>query len=418
MRPHPARLAAAAFAMVCTFTAMTATAADFRPGRGISMDQWITWPGPERWNEAELLDNFPQWRAFVTERDLDQLAASGMDTVRLPIDPAMFLHEIEPARWTRLFAGVDAAIDRLNAAGMKVVVDLHTIPRDDGAGAPGTAQILRDDALFAAYAGLVTETAWRLRDRPTTQVALEIFNEPVGDCDDQAGIAAWQNALVDLHRAARKLNPDITLILPGPCWASAEGLAMMDPAQIGDPNTVWTFHHYDPFKLTHQSATWAGPEVRELAGIPYPPGSLDAAARENLIKTNERLVLANMDGENGRRIAGAVRADIEQLQSPEAVAAAMRQPFRTAAAWADRNGIARDRIYLGEFGMIRQEYDKDPPVAPQWRVAYMRDMIALAEEQGFGWTLWSFGGAFGLMQGFGGEPMVPDLVSPVMAGAD
>jgi hypothetical protein len=33
----------------------------------------------------------------------------------------------------------------------------------------------------------------------------------------------------------------------------------------------------------------------------------------------------------------------------------------------------------------------------------MRAMIGLAEAHGFSWSVWSVGGAFGLMQGYAGE---------------
>ena len=64
--------------------------------------------------------------------------------------------------------------------------------------------------------------------------------------------------------------------------------------------------------------------------------------------------------------------------------------------------------------MIGREWQSDLDVNPQWRIAYMRDIIAIAEDYGFGWSAWSFGGAFGLMQGFGGEPLSPTLIDDIM----
>lgn len=60
--------------------------------------------------------------------------------------------------------------------------------------------------------------------------------------------------------------------------------------------------------------------------------------------------------------------------------------------------------------MIGREYGSDLAVPDQWRLAYMQDMISLAEDYGFGWSVWSFGGAFGLMQAYGGEALSNTLL--------
>jgi hypothetical protein len=60
---------------------------------------------------------------------------------------------------------------------------------------------------------------------------------------------------------------------------------------------------------------------------------------------------------------------------------------------------------MGEFGMIGREWGTDLDVPAQYRLNYMRAMIGLAEANGFSWSVWSVGGAFGLMQGYAGEPL-------------
>ncbi|MBL8580757.1 MAG: hypothetical protein JNL61_00845 [Rhizobiaceae bacterium] len=91
----------------------------------------------------------------------------------------------------------------------------------------------------------------------------------------------------------------------------------------------------------------------------------------------------------------------------------MSAPFERVAEWAKRHGVAPDNILLGEFGMIRQEYGVSFVMPPAWRAAYARDMIRLAEEHGFAWSLWSYGGAFGVVDGFDGQQAEPETMDMI-----
>ena len=46
--------------------------------------------------------------------------------------------------------------------------------------------------------------------------------------------------------------------------------------------------------------------------------------------------------------------------------------------------------------MIRQEYRKEFRMPSPWRAAYLKDMIDAAQKRGFPWSVWSWGGAFGI----------------------
>lgn len=401
--------AALVFVLACPSLAETAR---FAAKRGVSMDQWVTWPPAYRWTEPDVTGNFPEWKAHVTDADLRRLKETGFDFVRLPVDPAVFLVQSDPAVADILFAGVDGAVDRLLAAGLNVIVDLHTIPRGDETDAPGTGQILDDPELFEAYRILVAETASRLRGRDPRRVALEPINEPMLECG--RGNRDWGPRLKQLHAAARAGNSDITLILQGSCWGSAKGLAAIDPGEIGDTNTIYSFHSYEPFILTHQSASWAGELVEHIAGIPYPPSRLGPEEADDLLRANLERIEADAPDDDKRSAASFLRKQMRRFEEADALGREMLEPFETAADWADGNGVPRERIMLGEFGMIRQEYGKPPATKPRWRAAYYRDMISLAEEHGFAWSIWSYGGAFGVIDGFADEQADPDLLWRIM----
>ncbi|MEM0898550.1 MAG: cellulase family glycosylhydrolase [Pseudomonadota bacterium] len=387
--------------------------ADFKVSRAISMDQWVEWPGPDRWNEPAVVENFPEWLRFVNDDELRYLRQAGLDTVRLPIDPGFLLQSGDIVRTNTALEGVKRAIDRLRAADLKVIVDMHTIPRGDS-NAIGIEKVQSDPQVFDAYLNLVGQIAARLRDYSPNDVAFELINEPTIDCIDKTAQTTYENMLRRLHAAARAKNPDITLVFTGACLGKAEGLQVINPAIVNDENTIWTFHHYEPFKLTHQSATWAGPWVEHIANIPYPPSRLSNAEAAALIEENKTRIFASLIGEQAMKIADGTRYDIDRLRSDAELVREMTEPFEKVAAWADQHGIARDRIFLGEFGMIRQEWERPAATRAEWRIGFIRDIISLSERHGFGWSMWSFGGAFGMVQEFSGNSLDNPLVDEVL----
>ncbi len=70
-----------------------ADAATFSMKRGINLDIWETWPGEDKWGDANVILPFPEWRKRLGEDDLKALKAGGFDVVRIPVDPSVFLSE-------------------------------------------------------------------------------------------------------------------------------------------------------------------------------------------------------------------------------------------------------------------------------------------------------------------------------------
>jgi len=176
---------------------------------------------------------------------------------------------------------------------------------------------------------------------------------------------------------------------------------------------MWTFHSYDPFLMTHQGATWAGDFIRYVTGLPYPP---HAAPKAELDAAVDR-VKARIDAEAPWLRRSGMKTYLDELLAEidiaEKLDAVVAKPFAIVDAWARRHGIAPDRILLGEFGMIRQEYGGDAIVPAAVRAAYLRDMIDHAERYGFAWSIWGYGGAFGVVEAFEGKPAEPDVLDMV-----
>jgi len=247
--------------------ASIAEATAFTMEHGLNLDLWTTWPGPERWDEEAVLANFPEWRQGTSTNNLEDIRKAGFDFVRMPIDPAIFLEDASDRRVTRLIAETLKTVDILHNAGLKVIVDFHSIPSD--VRKVGTNQVLADKDLFTRYLDMVGRLGGALSGTDPATTAFEPFNEPTVDCDPTL-FPKWPAMLKQLHAAARKAAPHHSLILSGGCWSSAYGLEKIDPAAIADDNVIWTFHSYEPHILTHQGADWTGDSMSYVEGLPYP----------------------------------------------------------------------------------------------------------------------------------------------------
>lgn len=381
--------------------------ATFSAERGMNLDLWTTWPGEERWAEEDVLFPFPEWRRSVGPAELSRLKDAGLDFLRIPVDPSVFLSpRTEPVR-ERLYEEVLEAVRMVNAAGLKAILDLHLIPSHDGTLA--MQGVLGDPTNFEAYLEVVRRMGRTLSREDPELVAFELMNEPGTECD-AAGNADWAERLTRLFAAARASATRLTLVLTGGCGGSAEGLAALDPATIPDGNVIWTFHSYQPFLLTHQGALWAGDFIRYVTGLPYPPHALSGAELDAVLENVRATIRAEAPWSRRSGMLAYLDEQVETVRTPERLRETLEAPFGIVAEWAGRHGIRPENILLGEFGMIRQEWG-DPFVMPAAsRAAFARDMIGVAEEHGYGWALWGYGGAFGIVEEFDGRPAEPDMM--------
>jgi endoglucanase len=390
--------------------APAAHAASFSMKRGLNLDSWTTWPPEDRWGDADVILPFPEWRKTLGADGLAALKAAGFDFVRMPVDPSPFLSDRAEGLRDRLVASVVEAARLVNRSGLKVVVDMHLIPA--GGRSVGMGEVMDDDATFDRYVELTRAMAHALANEDPAWVAFEPMNEPVVDCEsDHTNL--WPDRLQRLYAATRASATRLTIVLTGGCYSGAEALAKVDARAIPDDNVIWTFHSYDPFLLTHQGATWTGDFIQYVTGLPFP---LDAVPRSELDAALDAIRHRIRNQASWSRRQGMLDyldAQIAAIDTREKLDAVMERPFGIAAKWAKDNGIDPRNIFLGEFGMIRQEYGNAYVMPGAARAAYVKDMIERAERHGFAWSLWSFGGAFGVVEQFDGKPAEPGVIEMV-----
>ena len=360
---------------------MTAPAAAIELRRGLNLDIWVEWLPVETMLARDgFLDTFPDWRRYVPEDRLAELRANGFDFVRLPIEPGPLLALGPGERRSTLLAQVVETVEQLHEAGLAVIVDLHLVSRPGQRF--GAEAVLGEPHAFAAYLELVDALGRSLDGLDPTRTAFEPMNEPNHDCDavERGRAVLWPPMLERLHATARSAAPDLPLVLSGACWGHAQGLVVLDPNLIDDANVIWSFHSYEPFLFTHQGAEWLTIAERYLAEVPYPPSRLTSAAID-------RLARAAADRARGAHRARDFRYRLEAYRrAGDAVAAA---PIALVADWADRHGIPRHRLLLGEFGAMPAD----------GRLQLLADKRRAAEAAGIAWAVWSWGDAMAITTG-------------------
>ena len=234
------------------------------------------------------------------------------------------------------------------------------------------------------------------------RVAFELMNEP------PVSPELWQPMLEAAYHAVRQRAPHLLLVLPGASDGMPEGLLGLRTAAFrDDPAVLYTFHYYEPFQFTHQGASWNA--ARHLADVPYPAqarplrDSLDAtaAAIDASDLSQPQKLLARLEA---RRL-------LESYRRSGFDRAAMARSLDRISAWARSNGVAGNRILLGEFGAL-----KSPRQAHGVRAAERRqwfaDVRAEAEARGFSWAVWVYRlGGFEVVSGERGVDVDPAIVA-------
>lgn len=284
-----------------------------RLGRGINLGNALEAPREGAWGVTLKPEYF------------SAIKSAGFATVRLPVKWSA--HAAKAAPYTiepRFAERVDWAIDQAIKNELNIIVNIHHYDEMD-----------RDpEGQLPRLVALWEQIAARYKDRPG-QVVFELLNEPHEKLTD----ARWNEVLPRALAAVRRTNPTRPVIVGPARWNS---IAALDKLQLpaDDRNLIVTVHYYDPFKFTHQGASWAK----------------DSAQWKGTTWTGS-----------------------------EAEQAAVRKSLGAAAAWAKKHNRP---VFLGEFGAY-QEADMES------RARWTRFVAREAERLGFSWAYWEFCAGFG-----------------------
>ncbi|UVK46407.1 glycoside hydrolase family 5 protein [Mesorhizobium sp. AR07] len=359
--------------------------------------------GVNAWPWFSLTREFPaprtdyDWPPFQSQRpvptahDLRRLRQTGLDFIRLPVDPGPFLAADATSRGL-LLDMLDAAVTATLDADLGIIVNVQA----NGATHywnPDRMVASVDAPAFDLYRGLVGELAGRLERFQPAKVALEAVNEPPQACASNV----WSDVQLALLTAARASAATLPLVVTGGCGSMVSGLTALDPAPLSPFEPIlFTFHFYEPYLFSHQGAPWMRePVYRSLNNVPWPAsaGSLELtlasvrarmaqdsetseAAKQAAYAETERVLKIYFDAQPDRRFVDKYLAQVR--------------------AWGDGHGLAPERIIMGEFGALRTDARYVAAPNPD-RARYIADVRQGAEDLGFGWAFWNLFDGMGVM---------------------
>ena len=394
--------------LICAATTVTAVlAADGASvfQRGIGVHRLLNWASVSPAdNSLYTWPPFATAEHYVPDDLITAVRKSGFDFVRLTVDPGPFL-QMKGERRDALDTILRSAIRRFRARDLSVIVNFHS----NSQVAQYRPEAIFTDAqnpLFLAYATAVSRTAHLIAEMKDPNVALEPVNEPPAGYDS-ATAARWQTMMEQLYRAARQQAPDLTLILTGAQGGSWRGLVLLDPAPFRDEHVLFSFHYYEPHLLTHQGVESSEPKERfwrDMQALPYPAIKGEEGAA---IRAVESRIFADASFSPSEKIRqfNAAKGSIATYFREGWNAGVVAVAFEAVTGWASRNGIAADRIILGEFGATRSAAGAGA------RARWLRDVRCAAERRKFRWSIWELSGAGGMAIADGGNESKLDRVT-------
>jgi endoglucanase len=209
------------------------------------LEQRMQWFGTGALRGFALSELPAHGREVYTEADFEDLAATGANVVRVPIQlrKCTGCERYEsPEQDIRYAQRVLARGERL---GFRVVLVLLATPWGD------QSDYWDRPNLQADIVRQWGQVARRVMASPAL-LAYDLINEPVvpaslGGRDPQA---RWQDLALAIAHELRKVDPDTPLMIEPLPWGLPSSLTALKP--LGLPGVVYSFHFYAPHEFTHQ----------------------------------------------------------------------------------------------------------------------------------------------------------------------
>jgi endoglucanase len=311
--------------------------------RGVNLGNFLEVPPGQTWSLPH------------TEADFWQIKAEGFDHVRIPIG---WHHYAGPAPAFKItnefFVKVDTVVSNALKQGLFVIINLHHFDEFT------TNPTAHTNKFLAIWQQIAVHYS-----RAHPGIAFELLNEPKDAATTEALNPIYAKA-IQLIRAS---NPFRTIFLGPGKWNSAEELGKLWLSPEED-NVIVTVHCYEPFYFTHQSASWAGPEVKGLQGIVYPGPPPQPLQPAEPLKPGLQEWIQNYNTKPADRNPVSSRI--------------IRTRLKQAKDWSDFYGRP---VHVGEFGC----YIAADPAS---RSRYYADFRKILDEYKLGWAMWDWKAGF------------------------
>ena len=282
--------------------------------RGINLGNWLEAPEPG------------DWGVMIEPRHFSAIREAGFDSVRIPVRFSAHASAHPPYTLDPIFMDiVDEAIQQGLQNGLYVILDFHHYEE--------IMQAPQEQA--ERFLAIWRQLAERYHEADDN-LYFELLNEPHGRMDD----GCWNDLLAKAIGEIRVSNPERWIIVGGVDFNHID--ALDEIVLLEDERIIATFHFYEPFKFSHQGASWV---------------------------------------ENAAQWSGV------QWTGSEEEKQAIETVLDEATQWSRLHGMP---WLMGEFGVIAKA---DETSRQRWS-AFMADQ---ARQRGIAWIYWDICGEFQVM---------------------
>ncbi len=319
-------------------------------------------------NLSNWFNDFSDKNQFTTRfnnNHFNQIKSAGFTYIRLPIGPSVLvgnnnIADIQPAN----LALVDKAVQQIINAGLAVVIEMHAF------GPNFEARLAIDPLARASFRQFWKSLATHFKQYDSSKLFFEIWNEPhIGATELVAGIDKnwWAPFQEQIIQSIREATPNHFIIATAENFSNWFDLIQLTPST--QKNIIYTFHLYDPFTFTHQSADWLGSPYAGIRFLPYPGTTQNVAT-----------LAANA-------ISTAVKNQIEFYGRQSFGIDSLNKIIQQVYNWSMQKKVT---VICNEFGV----HKKFAP--PDSRLRFLSDAKNMLEKYKIPWAVWDYDDTFGL----------------------
>ena len=290
-----------------------------------------------RWRGFNLLEKFnaDNSRPFL-ESDFEWMKAWGFDFGRLPMDYRCWTAADNPYQLhEKTLKEIDQAVEFGQRHGVHVSLNLHRAPGYTVARPPEKLDLWTDEEAQKQFDFQWSAFAKRYKGIPSQALSFNLVNEPAN-----VAAEAYAKVVRRVVAAIRREDPARLIISDGLQWGRVPVF------EIADLGVAQSTRGYDPMGISHYKAPWWIDGER----LPEPTWPL----------------------KQGGRVIDKDRLREEQIL-----------PWKKL----EEKGV---EVHVGEWGA----FNKTPHGVV---LAWARDLLELWKEAGWGWALWNFRGALGIL---------------------